>query len=536
MKIALAKINQTAGKVTDNLNKISDYIVDAQKEKCDLIVFPEFAICGGYCGDLLLNKDFIEENIKAADKIIKESNIPVICGTITKDGKDGLLNSVSLLYKELSTVASAKNTLNDSAFNDIKYFKKYDIINTLKFADKNIMFVVMDNPETIKENILTVFKETKTKPNTVFVLGCSPYYYGKIEEFKELAKNLAIQTKADFAYLNMLGGNDGFIFDGLAIYVDKNGNFKLLEQSFEEKLIIVDTDGINVENKQNDKNKEMYDALVLGLKDYMTKNKFKKCALGVSGGIDSALVAAVAADAIGSENVLGVLMPSKYTSKESIDCALELCKNLNIQAKTIPINDIYDVYIKTLIPSFEGKPKDLTEENLQARIRSNILMALSNKFGYFILCTCNKSEDAVGYSTLYGDATGGYSVIGDLLKKDVYALSKYRNTISNVIPEFIITRPPTAELRDNQKDSDSLPEYDILDDILIKILEEKKTYSQTIKSGVKKEVLDKVWKLLSTSEYKRRQSPLGTRVSKTAFSRDITLPMSNGYIWKQNQK
>ncbi len=532
MKIALAKINQTAGNIEKNLLSISRYISDAEKAKCDLIVFPEFAICGGYCGDLLLNEDFIEENIKAADKIIKESKTPVICGTVTKDGKGSLLNSVSLFYGEVSGLAGAKDNLNDSAFNDMKYFKNYNIVNIVKIANKNILFVSIDNITAIKETIKTIFKETTVKPDIVFVIGCSPYYYGKIEEFKQCFKELAVENKADFSYLNMLGGNDGYVFDGLAIYADKNGNFKLTDQSFEEKLIIIDTDGENVKAEQNDRNKELYDALVMGLKDYMVKNKFKKCALGVSGGIDSALVAAIAVDAMGAENVLGVLMPSKYTSKESIDCALELCKNLNIQSKTVPINDVYNTYINQLTPLFEGKPKDLTEENLQARIRSNILMALSNKFGYFILCTCNKSEDAVGYSTLYGDATGGYSVIGDLLKKDVYALSKYRNTISNVIPEFIITRPPTAELRDNQKDSDSLPEYDILDDILIKILEEKKTYSQIIESGVKKEVLDKVWKLLSASEYKRRQSPLGTRVSKTAFSRDITLPMSNGYKWK----
>ena len=210
---------------------------------------------------------------------------------------------------------------------------------------------------------------------------------------------------------------------------------------------------------------------------------------------------------------------------------MELCKNLNVQTKTISIKDIYDVYINQLTPFFDGKPKDLTEENLQARIRSNILMSLSNKFGYFILCTCNKSEDAVGYSTLYGDATGGYSPISDLYKKEVYELSKYRNTISKVIPEFIINRAPTAELRENQKDSDSLPEYDILDDILIKILDNQMTYSQIIESGVKKEVLDKVWKLLSISEYKRRQSPIGTKVSKSAFLRNISFPISNGYIW-----
>ena len=536
MKIALAKINQTAGKIKDNLNKISDYIFNAEKEKCDLTVFPEFAVCGGYCGDLLLNKDFIEENICASNEIIKKSNIPVICGTITKDDKEGLLNSVSLFNKELSAVVSAKHTLNDSAFNDEKYFKKKTVVDVVKIANKNIMFVVTDSCETVNENIATIFKETKIKPDMVFILGCSPYYYGKAEEYKSLMKNLAVQTKTDFGFLNMLGGNDGYVFDGLAIYVDKNGNFKLTEQSFEEKLIIFDTDGQNIEDKQNDKNKEMYDVLVLGLKDYMRKNNFKKCVLGISGGIDSALVAAVAADAVGAENVTGVLMPSKYTSKESTDCSLELCKNLNIQTKTIPINDIYDVYIKILTPSFEGKGQDLTEENLQARIRSNILMALSNKFGYFVLCTGNKSEDAVGYSTLYGDATGGYAPISDLLKKEVYELSRYRNTISKVIPEFIITRPPTAELRENQKDSDSLPEYDILDDILTKILDKQMTYSQIIESGVKEEVLNKVWKLLAVSEYKRRQSPVGTKVSKTAFLRDITLPMSNGYIWKSTIK
>ena len=364
------------------------------------------------------------------------------------------------------------------------------------------------------------------------MLSCSPYYKGKIEVIKNTIKNSATENSVDVAYVNMLGGNDGYVFDGQSLYVDKTGNFKAVGNFLEEGLTVFDTDGANVDDKQIDKNKELYDVLTLGLRDYIEKNNFKKCALGISGGIDSALTLAIAVDAIGAENVLGVLMPSKYTSKESIDCSLELCNNLKVQTKTIHINDIYDVYINQLTPFFEGKGKDLTEENLQARIRSNILMALSNKFGYFILCTCNKSEDAVGYSTLYGDATGGYSVIGDLLKKEVYDLSKYRNTISNVIPEFIINRAPTAELRENQKDSDSLPEYDILDDILIKILDNKMTYSQIIESGVEKEVLDKVWKLLCVSEYKRRQSPIGTKVSKSAFLRDIILPISNGYVWK----
>ena len=366
----------------------------------------------------------------------------------------------------------------------------------------------------------------------VILLSCSVYYKGKTEKIRNLLKFLAKENSLDIAYVNMVGAHDGYVFDGGSLYVNKNGEIKALAETFKEELIVFDTEGSSVAEKETNQIKELYDASVLGLRDYIEKNKFKKCAFGISGGIDSALTLAIAVDAIGAENVLGVLMPSKYTSKESIDYSLELCKNLNVQTKTIPINDIYNVYINQLTPFFDGKSKDLTEENLQARIRSNILMSLSNKFGYFILCTCNKSEDAVGYSTLYGDATGGYSPISDLYKKEVYELSKYRNTISKAIPEFIITRPPTAELRENQKDSDSLPEYDILDDILVKILDKKMTYSQIIESVVKEEVLNKVWKLLSISEYKRRQSPIGTKISQSAFLRDINFPISNGYVWK----
>jgi len=536
MKIAIAKINQETGKIKENTITVLNGISFAEQKNCDLMIFPEFAICGGYCNDLFLNKDFIEENVKATEEIIKNCNIPVVCGTVTKNGSNGLSNSAFLFAGKSSTIVSAKNTLNDSFFNDEKYFHKYDIADVIKISDKNLMFVITDSAETIKEYIFSLFKETKVKPDIIFVLSCSPYYCGKIEEYKTLIKNIAVEKKTDICYVNMLGANDGYVFDGLCLYANKNGNFKLIDQSFEEKIIVFNTDVADYKEKLNDKNKELYDVLVLGLKDYMRKNNFKKCVLGISGGIDSALTSALAVDAVGSENVLGVLMPSEYTSKESVDCSIELCKNLGIQTKIIPVNNIYDNYIKELSPFFENKDKDLTEENLQARIRSNILMALSNKFGYFVLCTGNKSEDAVGYSTLYGDATGGYAPISDLLKKEVYELAKYRNTVSKVIPDFIINRAPTAELRENQKDSDSLPEYDVLDDILTKILDKKMTYSQIIRTGIKKDVLDKVWKLLKFSEYKRRQSPIGTKVTKSAFLRDIVFPLTNGYIWKKQNK
>ena len=531
MKIALAQVNQIVGQIKENTDKILKFAQEAKDQNADLIVFPEFSVVGGFCNDLFLCNDFIIENCKSMEFITSSTKINILAGVVTKDKfNQNYIDAVALFSdKDHMTVVSAKEFLNDAEFNDKKYFNSTGFSNVFKLNNKNIACIIADSQTSIEKNIE---KASWLGIDLVILLNCSVYYKGKTEKIRNLLKFLAKENSLDIAYVNMVGAHDGYVFDGGSLYVDKNGEFKALAETFQEELIVFDIEGSSVAEKETNQIKELYDASVLGLRDYIEKNNFKKCAFGISGGIDSALTLAIAVDAIGSDNVLGVLMPSKYTSKESIDYSLELCKNLNVQTKTIPINDIYNVYINQLTPFFDGKSKDLTEENLQARIRSNILMSLSNKFGYFILCTCNKSEDAVGYSTLYGDATGGYSPISDLYKKEVYELSKYRNTISKAIPEFIITRPPTAELRENQKDSDSLPEYDILDDILVKILDKKMTYSQIIESGVKEEVLNKVWKLLSISEYKRRQSPIGTKISQSAFLRDINFPISNGYVWK----
>ncbi len=531
MKIALAQVNQTVGNIKENMFKILSFAKEAKVKGADLVIFPEFALTGGFCDDLFFNNDFLDENSKAMEIITSNTNINMIAGVITKDKfKQNYVNAVAIFHdRNLMSVVASKEILNDAKFNDKKYFNVPGFMNVFKLNDKNFACVIADSKESIEQSME---KASWMGADIVILLNCSVYYKEKAEEIRILLKNLAQEKSLDIAYINMVGSYDGYLFDGGSLYVNKNGEFKTFAFQFKEDLVIFDTEGKSVTEPKTDKNKELYDALVFALKDYLYKNNFKKCVLGVSGGIDSALVATIATDAVGAENVLGVLMPSKYTSEESIKCSLELCKNLKVETKNIPINDIYNTYINNLNPFFENKDKDLTEENLQARIRSNILMALSNKFGYFVLCTGNKSEDAVGYSTLYGDATGGYAPISDLLKKEVYELANYRNNISKVIPDFIINRPPTAELRDNQKDSDSLPEYDILDDILVKILDNKMTYSQIIDTGINKDVLDKVWKLLKNSEYKRRQSPIGTKVSKSAFLRDINLPISNGYVWK----
>lgn len=531
MKIALAHINQKIATLEENTKVILNFAKKAKEQGADVIIFPEFSVTGGYCNDLFNNKDFIVAEFKEIEKITSQISLPTIAGVITNNKlNQEHINSVAFFdSKKYMEVVASKYVLNDGFFNDLNYFKFAGFSNVFKLHKKNIACVIADSISSIATNLEKV---SLLKIDIAVILSCSPYYKGKFEEVKTAIKISAKKNSIDVVYVNMLGANDGYFFDGQSLYVDKNGNFKAIGNMFEEGLTIVDTEGQIIEDRINDKTKELYDVLVLSLRDYLQKNSFTKCILGVSGGIDSALTLAIAADAIGAENVIGVLMPSKYTSKESIDYSLELCKNLKVKTKTIAINEIYDVYIKNLTPFFENKEKNLTEENLQARIRSNILMALSNKFGYLVLCTGNKSEDAVGYSTLYGDATGGYAPISDLLKKEVYELSKYRNTISKVIPNFIITRPPTAELRENQKDSDSLPEYDILDDILEKILDRKMTYEQIVDSGINSEILNKVWKMLKNSEYKRRQSPIGTKVSKSAFLRDVNFPISNGYIWK----
>ena len=506
MKIALAQLNSTVGNLENNKNKILQYVFKAQENSADIVLFPKNAVLGGNIESLSVIKNFHDDVGKVLEGIKQKSSIPVLVTAFDKNKKN-----VPFLIEN-----NKINNVSNIVFK-IKDKKFYCIL-----ADdiKNISAICEDRNMVLTDNLI--------------ILAGGYYYKNKPEQIRTFIKKVAKEKSVNVFYINMAGAQDGYVYEGGSFSVLKNGNFNKIAKLFEEDFLITDTEvDIDVEQKINNE-EEIYNCLILGLKDYCAKNGFKKVALGVSGGIDSALVATIAVDALGSDNVLGVLMPSKYTSKESMDYSIKLCKNLKIKYETVPIDNIYNSYINECPQVFKDTKKDLTEENIQARIRGNVLMTFSNKFGYFILCTCNKSEDAVGYSTLYGDMTGGYSVIGDLLKKDVYALSNYRNTISNLIPVEIIKRPPTAELRENQKDSDSLPEYDILDDVLEKILEKNMTYSEIINSGIEEKTLDKIYKLLFSSEYKRRQSPISTKVTKTSFIKDIKFPMTNKYICKKN--
>ncbi len=536
MKIAIAQVNQKAGDIKGNRRKIVDYVRSAKKQNADLVIFPEFAMIGGYVEDLLLNKNFIDKNYENIEIITTRSDLDsmiTLIGTVSNDKfeKEHIINTVSMFTKNTMKVVASKDILDDSDFKDSKYFKRSGFSNVFKIHDKNFACVIADSPVSVLKN---VEKASWLGVDVIAVFSCSSYYKGKTAHIREILKKAAKEYNVDIAYVNMAGAQDGFVFDGGSFYVAKEGVFKALLKNFEEELRVFDTDGKNVEENEENIAKEMYDASVLGLKDYCVKNGFKKCTFGVSGGIDSALTLAIAVDALGAENVIAVFMPSEHTSDESIQYAGELCARFGVKMHTISINDIYNSYLKNFEKIFEGANKDLTEENIQARIRNNILMSLSNKFGYISLCTCNKSEDAVGYSTLYGDAGGGYAPISDLLKKEVYLLAKYVNKTagSELIPEEIIKRVPTAELKPGQKDSDSLPEYNVLDDILEKIFYKNMKYQEIIDSGVSKEELDKVSSLIFCSEYKRRQAPVGTKVSRAAFLKNTQFPITNGYIWE----
>ncbi|MDD5653982.1 MAG: NAD+ synthase, partial [Candidatus Omnitrophica bacterium] len=383
----------------------------------------------------------------------------------------------------------------------------------------------------------------------------SPYHAGKVKEREDIIKKQAKDNRVAIAYVNLVGGQDELVFDGQSMVVDTKGKLIARAGAFKEELLIADlmlpfgkkpsARGIvNVCLKISENEKpvsatrkapllnpvaEVYQALVLGLHDYVTKNNFAKAVIGLSGGIDSSLVASLAVDALGKENVVGVFMPSEYSSQESQEDAFALAQNLGIQFFTVPINGIFKAYLWELRDCFSGKQPDITEENLQARVRGNILMALSNKFRWLVLTTGNKSEMSTGYSTLYGDMAGGFAVIKDVPKILVYRLTEYRNSFSKVIPERVITKAPTAELRPNQKDSDTLPPYETLDAILKAYVEQDKDLNKIISLGFSEHDVRRVLEMVDRSEYKRRQSPPGIKITHKSFGKDRRMPITNRY-------
>ena len=374
--------------------------------------------------------------------------------------------------------------------------------------------------------------------NLMLNINASPFHLRKIEDRKRLISSHAAKYELPIIYANQVGGQDELVFDGTSMAMDRNGKQVLQLDKFKSDsriISFVENDDVLIAEDEmvipeDNELEEVYQALVIGAKDYIEKNKFPGVIIGSSGGIDSALTAAIAADAIGPDKVRTYMMPFKFTSDMSVEDAQKLAENLGLHHSVIPIGDIYDSFNKGLEKEFKGKEKDITEENLQSRCRGVILMALSNKSGDLVLTTGNKSETAVGYSTLYGDTAGGFGVLKDVPKTMVYELSRYRNTISKVIPERIIERPPTAELAPDQKDTDSLPDYDILDKIIELYVEQDKSKEEIESLGVGNDVIERVLRLIDISEYKRRQAPLGVKITSRGFGKDRRYPITNKFL------
>jgi NAD+ synthase (glutamine-hydrolysing) len=572
LRIGLCQINTTVGDIEGNTKKILDYIARGKKTGADLLVFPEMAVTGYPPEDLLLMPKFIEANLEAIRTISKAtSSVTVVVGFVNKDGD--IYNSAAILHNGgLADVYSKTYLPNYGVFDEDRYFH---------VGKENFIFTLKSTPIglSICEDLWYPGDPIRTQTlyggaELIINISSSPFHAGKSMSREKMISTRASDNVAIVGYCNLVGGQDELVFDGGSMIFDQKGDLIVRGKQFEEDLVIADLDMEAVfrmrlhdprirrekstneekslrkielldqgrltkkrppvqikEIKPLDRLSEIYSALVLGTGDYVRKNGFRKVLIGLSGGIDSALTAAIAVDALGKKGVVGVTMPSQYSSKGSMEDSELLAKKLGIRLITIPITEIFKAYLKTLARPFRGSKPNVTEENIQARIRGNILMALSNKFGWLVLTTGNKSEMSVGYCTLYGDMAGGYAVLKDVPKTLVYELSKFRNRKEEkaIIPKNVFLKPPSAELRPNQKDEDSLPPYPTLDPILQAYVEEDKGLEEIAKMGFKESMIKEVINMVDRNEYKRRQSPPGVKITHRALGKDRRLPVTNKY-------
>lgn len=585
VRLALCQINQTVGDFKGNTNKIINCIKKVSKQNPDIVAFPELSVTGYPPEDLLLKPQFIKDNISALN-VIKDAvnNFTVIVGFV--DRKDDIYNAAAVICnKKVLDVYHKIHLPNYGVFDEYRYFQTGSRFPVYRLGQAHFGITICEDiwypegPATIQSLAGAEF---------IININASPYHVAKSGVRENMVASRAADNSVAIAYLNAVGGQDELVFDGGSFVVDQNGEVVAKGKMFEEDMLIVDLDldavfmkrlhdprrrsqtastpkdridNITIESPKKASEglqkklirpvcparisaypqvshetpvpieEEIYRALVLGTRDYVKKNGFKKVCIGLSGGVDSSLVAAIAVDAIGNGNVTGVFMPSKYTSKESEEDAYGLAENLGIEVKSIPINDVFKEYIYMLEPAFKKMPPDTTEENLQARIRGNILMALSNKFGWLVLTTGNKSEMSVGYATLYGDMAGGFAVIKDVPKTLAYEICQWKNRAEgkDIIPKRVLTKEPTAELRAGQKDSDSLPPYEVLDPILKAYVEDDKSFDEIVGLGCGHAESQKIIQMVDRSEYKRRQSPPGIKITARAFGKDRRFPITNGY-------
>ena len=573
LRIAMAQINSSVGDLTGNTRKTLGFINRAKDIGAELITFPELSITGYPPEDLLLKPDFIDANLACLQEIVDASqDITVVVGFV--DAVDDIYNAAAVIHnRKLEGIYHKTFLPNYGVFDENRYFQA---------GTEPLVFTL--NDVTVGVNICEDIWYPQGPMNVEALAGgaemivnisASPYHAGKGEFRKRMLATRAADNVVIVAFNNLVGGQDELVFDGNGMVFSQNGELIALGKQFEEDLIVADLDidavfrkrlhdprhrKEKLESMKSDASvkkielpsldiernnptlpiikissmghlEEIYNALVLGTRDYVRKNGFEKVLIGLSGGIDSSLTATIAVDALSKENVIGVTMPSQYSSEETKSDAERLADNLSVKLITIPIIDVFESYLHSFSEVFQGLETDIAEENIQARIRGNILMALSNKFGWLVLTTGNKSEMSVGYCTLYGDMAGGFAVIKDVPKTLVYQLSEYRNSIEEdeLIPQSVIERAPSAELRPDQKDVDSLPPYEILDPILQAYVEEDRSRSEIVQMGFDEEVVKKVILLVDRNEYKRRQGPPGIKITPRAFGKDRRLPITNRY-------
>lgn len=570
VRIALAQINPTVGDLEGNTEKIIRYVRAAEDASADLVAFPELSITGYPPQDLLLKPQFIKDNIDALKRIKEEvSDITAIVGFV--DRRNDIYNAAAILNNKTVVDIYHKIYLpNYGVFDEFRYFQVGTRCPIYVIGDVTVGVNICEDiwyPEG------PAHAQSLFGAEAIININASPYSIGKSDYREKMLSTRATDNAVIVAYLNTVGGQDELVFDGHSLVFDEKGELLCRGKQFEEDLILIDlnleavfmrrlhdprrrqeavtststkierivvsrerSQGVKEplprrENRVMGPMEEVYNALVVGISDYVNKNGFKNMVIGLSGGVDSSLVAAVATDAFGKERVKGLFMPSPYTSEESREDAFGLADNLGIEIIEVPISEILQTYLGVLGKHFARLPADITEENIQARIRGNILMAFSNKLNWLVLTTGNKSEMSVGYATLYGDMAGGFAVIKDVPKTMVYELCKWRNEKEGraIIPERVLWKEPSAELKADQKDTDTLPPYQVLDPVLKAYVEDDRSFEEILSLGCEIDCVEKVIRMIDRSEYKRRQSPPGIKITRRAFGRDRRFPITNRY-------
>ncbi len=540
MKIALAQINPIIGDFDYIGAKIEDFVSEAKKKGGDLVIFPELSLTGYPPLDFLNRAEFVTKSLHLIDRIKGLSrDIGIIVGGVTpnKTGKGRpYFNSALFFFQGKERLEYHKRLLPTyDVFDEARYFEPGEEVGIIEHAGVNIGITICEDMWTEKgfypyEYKVKPVSELTEKVDIVVNISASPYYVKKIEEVKRLLSIHSKKLGVPFVYVNQVGGNDELIFQGHSMVMGVEGRLLARARDFEEDLVIWDVNNsLGIEDEELLVEDELIEALGVGIRDYCRKCGFKRVVIGLSGGIDSSVVASLATYALGRENVIGVAMPGPYNSPESLEDAKDLAENLGIEFYVVPITSLFEEAKRSLRPVFKGMAEDVTEENMQSRLRGLILMAISNKFGCLLLNTGNKSELAVGYCTLYGDTNGGLSVLGDVKKQMVYRIARRLNERFEWIPERVLTKPPSAELRPNQRDEDSLPPYEFLDRVINLYIEEEIGGENIIEALGHGSTVKRVLNLIKRNEYKRRQTPPVLKVTKRAFGLGWRFPIAHGY-------